>query len=87
MELSAALSDCDRGQILIWKGSCGTKGLEMRSHEKQDEKQRTLKNSGLESCPISGQNRCLNKEHREGREKQNNVRETREGFHWPGLGI
>ena len=48
MELSAVkkcvLSDCDRGQILIWEGSCGTKGLEMRSHEKQET--RTLKNSG-----------------------------------------
>lgn len=43
------LSDCDRGQILIWKGSCGTKGLEMRSHEKQDEKQELLRTQGLES--------------------------------------
>lgn len=58
MELSAVkkcvLSDCDRGKILIWEGSCGTKGLEMRSCEKQDEKQEPLRTQGLESLSYFG---------------------------------
>ena len=89
MELSAVkkcvLSDCDRRQILIWEGSCGTKGLETRSQEKQDEKQEVLKTQGLEFLPYFWPERMLNKERREGWEKQIYVIETGRGSTGQGL--
>ena len=85
MELSAVkkcvLSDCDRGKILIWEGSCGTKGLEMRSREKQE----PLRTQGLESLSYFWTERMPEQGAQKRTGEANNVRETGMGSTGQGL--